>query len=99
MTYCVNLCDNPHMSEDDVHKGEQAAMKSLQRYPEWLLRAAYKDDHEMLEAGIPHAERGESAWRRIEDEAYEALRKAIGMDKWHDPYPAGMHIEVFFSKE
>lgn len=53
----------------------------------------------MLEAGIPHAERGESAWRRIEDEAYEALRQAIGMDKWHAPYPAGMHIDVFFSKE
>lgn len=34
MTYSVNLCDNPHMSEDDVLKGEQAAMKSLQRYPE-----------------------------------------------------------------
>ena len=100
MSYSVTLIKNVpvNLTAEETHAAEAAAMKILSQYPEWLLRAAYKDNMALLEEGVSHAERGESAWRRIEDEAREAALRALRVDEWHDPNGAP-GIEVWFSDD
>lgn len=96
MTYTVHLFAHPHLTPEEILKAEDAAKKALSRYPEKILLAMYVDNMEMLEAGLKHAERGKSAWSSVEWEAEKAARDALQCDKWHNPWPEGMHLRFFF---